>query len=399
MAGNGLSERLQFPISTAELERRWAAVRAAMKREKVDVLLMQNNNDHMGGYVKYFTDMPATNGYPNTVVFPADDEMTVVCQGPFGGDRRPEPDIWRGVKRLLTTPSYESAHYTQNYDPELAAKALQPYAKATIGFVGIYQMSFAMGDYIMKKFTGAKFVDASELVDRVKVIKSPEELELVKRCAEMQDGSMRAAFAAIKPGMRDTEVAAAAVHYSQVHGSENGIYLCASGGVGETVKFGQRHMQNRTIKKGDVLALLVEDSGPGSMYTELGRSCVLGKVPQQMKEELEMVKEARKITLDMLKPGTPCKDIWETFNGFMRKHGRPEEARLYCHGQGYDLVERPLIRSDEPWTIEKDMNIVVHPTYAYGGYLNWLCDNYIIGGNGPGDRIHQFPEEIIEIDV
>src|SRR5690349_12572852 len=190
MAGNGLSERLQFPISTAELERRWAAVRAAMKREKVDVLLMQNNNDHMGGYVRYFTDMPATNGYPQTVVFPADDEMTVVCQGPFNGDGRPPGNVWRGVKRLLTTPSYESAHYTQYYDPELAAKALVPYAKGTIGLVGIYQMSFAMGDFIMKKFSGAKFVDASELVDRVKVIKSAEELELVRRCPIMQDGAM-----------------------------------------------------------------------------------------------------------------------------------------------------------------------------------------------------------------
>ena len=399
MAGNGLSERLQTPISTAELERRWSAVRAAMKREKVDVLLMQNNNDHMGGYVKYFTDMPATNGYPNTVIFPADDEMTVVCQGPFKGDGRPPADIWRGVKRLLTTPSYESAHYTQGYDPELAAKALQPYARATIGFVGIYQMSFAMGDFIMKKFSSARYVDASEMVDRVKVIKSAEELELVKRAAIMQDGAMKAAFAAIKPGMRDTEVAAVAVHHSQVHGSENGIYLCASAPPGVAAKFGQRHVQNRTIQKGDTFALLVEDSCPGAMFTELGRSCVLGKVPQQMKDELEMVKESRKLTLDLLKPGTPCKDIWEAFNAFMRKNGRPEEARLYCHGQGYDLVERPLIRSDEPWVIQKDMNIVVHPTYAHGGYLNWLCDNYIIGGNGPGDRIHYFPEEIVEIDV
>ena len=49
-----LSERLQTPISTAELQRRWAAVRAAMEREQIDVLLMQNNNDYMGGYVKYF---------------------------------------------------------------------------------------------------------------------------------------------------------------------------------------------------------------------------------------------------------------------------------------------------------------------------------------------------------
>jgi Xaa-Pro aminopeptidase len=368
---------------------------------------MQNNNDHMGGYVKYFTDMPATNGYPNTVIFPADDEMTVVCQGPFGGDRRPEADIWRGVKRMLTTPSYESAHYTQYYDPELAAKALAPYSKATVGLVGIYQMSFAMGDFLMKKFTGARFVDASELVDRIKVIKSPEEMELVKRAAIMQDGAMKAALEAVRPGMRDTEVAAIAQHYSQTQGSENGIYLCASMPADEgsayglrPTKFGQRHMQNRTIQKGDAVALLVEDSGPGGMYTELGRTCVVGmKVPEVMKDELEFCKASRKLTLDMLKPGTPCKTIWEEFNAFMRKNGRPEEARLYCHGQGYDLVERPLIRSDEPWTIQKDMNIVVHPTYAHRGYISWLCDNYIIGGNGPIDRIHQFPEEVVEVGV
>jgi len=399
MSGNGLSERLQAPILTAELGRRWKAVGAAMGKEKVDVLLMQNNNDHMGGYVKYFTDMPATNGYPNTVIFPRDDEMTVVAQGPFGGSTVTAHGngAWRGVKRILTTPSYASAHFTKEYDPELAAKALEPYAKGTIGLLGTYQMSFALVDHIKRKYASAKYVDASELVDRIKVIKSPEEMELVRRAALMQDSAMQAAFAAVKPGMRDTEVAAVAQHYSQVHGSENGIYLCASMPLGKPAKFGQRHMQNRTIQKGDQIALLVEDSGPGGMYTELGRSCVVGKVPQQMKDELEFCKESRKVTLDMLKPGTSCKDVWETFNAFMRKNGRPEEGRLYCHGQGYDLVERPLVRFDEPWTIEKDMNIVVHPTYIHGGYLNWLCDNYFIGGNGPGPRLHQFPEIIVEV--
>jgi Xaa-Pro aminopeptidase len=229
------------------------------------------------------------------------------------------------------------------------------------------------------------------------VIKSAEEMELVKRAAEMQDGAMRAAFAAAKPGMRDTEVAAIAQQYSVSHGSENGIYLCASMPLGTPSKFANKHLQNRVIQKGDQIALLVEDNGPGGMYTELGRSCVVGaKVPQAMKDELDFCKEARKFTLDLLKPGTPCKDIWNAFNDFMKKNGRPAEARLYCHGQGYDLVERPLVRHDEPWTIAKDMNIVVHPTYIHAGYLNWLCDNYLIGGNGPGDRLHKFPEEVVE---
>ena len=399
-----LSERLQTPISTTELERRWAAVRAAMQREKIDVLVMQNNNDHMGGYVKWFTDMPATNGYPMTVVFPRDDAMTVVQQGPFGaveqaaaGSDTSLSDTWRGVKRVLMTPSYSSAPYTRHYDPELAATALEPYARATIGLVGTYQMGHATADALHKRFSGARFVEASDMVDAIKSIKSAEEMELVRRAAAMQDGAMRAAFAAVKPGMRDTEVAAVAQHYSQTQGSENGIYLCASMPLGQPSKFGQRHVQNRTIQAGDQVVLLVEDSGPGGMYTELGRSCVVGKVPQAMKDELAFCIAARKVTLDLLKPGTSCKDIWDAFNAFMRKNGRPEEARLYCHGQGYDLVERPLVRNDEPMLIQKDMNIVVHPTYIHAGYMNWLCDNYLIGGNGPGDRLHRFPEEIVEV--
>ena len=389
------SERLNTPISTAELERRWKLVREAMAREKIDVLLMQNNNDHMGGYVRWFTDIPATNGYPNTVVFPRDDEMTVVCQGPFGGNETPSAadGIWRGVKQVLTTPSYASAHYTATYDPELACKGLEPFADATIGFVGDYQMSYALSTYVRRKFSKARHVDATEMVDRIKVFKSPEEMALIQRAAAMQDGAMRAAFAAIKPGMRDTEVAAVAQAYSQCHGSENGIYLCASMPLGQPSRFGNRHIQ-----KGDQFVLLVEDSGPGGMYTELGRSCVVGaKVPQAMKDELAFCIESRQVTLDLLKPGTPSKAVWDGFNAFMRKNGRPMESRLYCHGQGYDLVERPLVRNDEPMTIEKDMNIVVHPTYIHAGYLNWLCDNYLIGDNGPGERLHKFPEEITEV--
>ena len=236
-----LSERLNTPISNAELERRWRVVRTAMEKEKIDVLLMQNNNDYMGGYVRYFTDMPATNGYPSTVVFPRDDEMTVVCQGPFGGSEATAQgdQSWRGVKRILTTPSYASAHYTKEYDAELAATALKLFAQATIGYVGTYQMSYALLDYMKRAFPLARFVDATEMVDRIKVIKSTEEMELVKRAALMQDGAMRAAFAAAKPGMRDTEVAAVAQHYSQCHGSENGIYLCASMPLGEAVKIRQ----------------------------------------------------------------------------------------------------------------------------------------------------------------
>ena len=395
-----LSPRLQTPISMNELVRRWKAVRRAMKTQKIDALLMQNNNDYMGGYVKYFTDLPATNGYPQTVVFPADEDMTLVSQGPFNMAKELAHDgdgTRRGVKRWLTTPSYASCHYTAPYDAELAVTGLAPYGSGSIGLVGSYQMSAAVVDHIRKAFPKAKFVDATELVDRIKIIKSAEEQELIRRAAAMQDGAMRAAFGAIEPGMRDRDVAAIAQCWSQRHGSENGIYLCASAKLGEPAVFGQRHYQNRVIGEGDYFTLLVEDSGPGGMYTELGRTCVLGRASAALKEEFAFTLEARKFTLDLLRPGTPCKEIWDQYNAFMRKNKRPEEARLYCHGQGYDLVERPLIRHDEPLPIEANTNIVVHPTYVHRGIMSWVCDNYLIGRDGPGERLHKFPEQIVEL--
>ena len=53
----------------------------------------------------------------------------------------------------------------------------------------------------------------------------------------------------------------------------------------------------------------------------------------------------------------------------MRARSLPPELRLYCHGQGYDLVERPLIRADETLTLEAGMNIAVHPGYETGSLL------------------------------
>jgi len=394
-------ERLNAPISTKELERRWSAVRKAMEDRGIDVLVMQNNNDFMGGYVKYFTDLPATNGYALSVVFPRDDGMTMIGQGPFGMERMlpPEGDgVRRGVKRVMTSPSYSAASFTKENDAALAEKAMASYSGGTIGLVGTGALPSAFVDYLRRgKLSNAKFVDASDLVDEIKAIKSPEEIAVMRRTALMQDACMDAAFKAMKPGLKDIEVAAVAEHTGHSHGSEQGLFMCASGPIGTAPLQANRHFQSRTIQRGDQLSLLVESNGAGGFYTELGRTAVLGKASQEMKDEFAFVLEARQFTLKLLKPGASCKDIWDAYNDFMRAHNRPEEKRLYCHGQGYDMVERPLVRFDEPMKLKANMIVSCHPTYALAGSFNWACDNYLITDHGT-ERLHQFPEKITEID-
>jgi Xaa-Pro aminopeptidase len=395
---NRISERLNTPISTVELERRWAAVRAAMELRGIDVLVAQGNNDHMGGYVRWLCDLPATNGYPLTVVFPREDAMTVVMPGPLGGDREVPAEgdgVLRGVGRVLTTASFASAAYTREYDAELAARALDPYARATIGLVGTHQISFATVEHLRRRFPDATYVEASELVDDIKALKSDEEKELIRATAAIQDVAMEAALAAVEPGRRDSEIAAIARHACEQLGSEQGVYLCASSPPGEPAPIAPAHLQHRIIREGDVVALLIESNGPGGMFTELGRSCVAGPAPPQLAEELAFAVEAQRFCVDLLRPGVPASEVFAEYNAFLARNGRPEEDRVHAHGQGYDMVERPLIRSDETMVVHEDHNVTCHPTYVRGGFLCWVCDNFLAGADGRFERIHRFPQQIV----
>lgn len=397
---NDFAERVNTPISTNELERRWTAVRAAMADRKIDVLLMQNNNDFMGGYVKFFTDIPAVAGYPVTVVFPKDDLMTIAKMGAFGMQRTLPPDgdgVYRGVKRIVGAPSFASAHYSWAYDAELAAQALQE-CGGTIGLVGLATLPVSMLDGLRKgRLSKATFIDATDLVDQVKCIKSEEELSFIRRTAALQDKAIDAAFKAVKPGKREIEIAAVAEHVILDGGGEQALLLTCSHAPGEELYWNHRHLQNRTLRAGDMFSLLVETNGPGGFYTEISRTAVLGKATQAMKHEFALLLEARNFTLGQLKPGASCKDIWDAYNAFLRRRGKPEEGRLYCHGQGYDLVERPFVRKDEPMKIHKNMNLTCHPTWISNGIFNTICDNFLIGATGVTSRIHKSPEVLFEI--
>ena len=57
-------ERLTTCISTSELERRRKAAREMMRDRKIDFLLMRNDEDFLGGYVKWFSDFSAQHSYP-----------------------------------------------------------------------------------------------------------------------------------------------------------------------------------------------------------------------------------------------------------------------------------------------------------------------------------------------
>jgi Xaa-Pro aminopeptidase len=395
-----MDERLLNPISTRELERRWAAARAGMAERKIDALVMQNNNDWLGGYVRWFTDTPLSNGYPRSVIFPASDLMTVVDMGARGGRRKLDggDEIDRGVGEMIFTPAFTSVAYTDEYQAEIVAEELKRRGYRTIGWVANGAMPHQFVARIERELAGkAKFVDATEFIDRLKAIKSEEERGLIRKAAEMQDEIFNRVLTKIRPGMSGNDITALAQYEGRLLGSEQGLFLGSAAPLGQASRFVDRHLQSRALRPGEHFTLLIENNGPGGFYTEIARTIVLGKASNELIDGFESMKEAQSRTLRLLKPGASCADIAGSHDDHMRSRGLPPELRLYCHGQGYDLVERPLVRADESMTIEEHMNLAVHPGYETPSIFAVICDNYLIEPGGPGACLHKTPKQVFEV--
>jgi Xaa-Pro aminopeptidase len=394
------ASRILTRISGAELARRWSAVHRTMQDRGIDAVVMQNTNDWLGGYVKWFTDLPANNGYPRTVVFNADAPMTVVEMGPSNVRRMfaSGETLHRGVGEMLCTPSFTSIEYTDRDDVELAIEALRRHPNRTIGLIAPGALPYAFVSALKQQFAATCFIDVTADIDAIKAIKSEEEIALIRRTAQVQDEVFAEVLKVIGPGLRDIDVTSIAQRRGQILGSEQGIFLGGSSPLGIRSPFVPRYMQGRTLEKGDHLSLLIEINGPGGFYTEIARTVVLGKASSELKDAFAAVKAAQEYSLSLMKPGTPVKEIFAKHNAYMTSNGMPAEARLYAHGQGYDMVERPLIRQDDDMTLQQGMCLAVHPGYETPSLFAVICDNYLIEAHGPGDCLHQTAKTLFEID-
>jgi Xaa-Pro aminopeptidase len=393
-------ERMCNPLSVAELERRWGAARTRMKSAGLDALLVQGFNSFSGGgYFRWFTGLAAGVGNPNTLIVPVEGLMTLVCHGDEGGARTLEgrDPAFPGIGRRLTVPNFPSAFYLSDLDPKIVAQEVHRLGIRSLGRVGSTMMYHGFAARLDELLTGITLTDATSMIDEIKAVKSAEEIELIRQAAAMQDAIMAKLPDFIRPGVKDYQVAAQAMCLGQMLGGEGGHFHAASAPADAPAVIRQRQQQGREIRKGDVFFFQCENSGPGGYYVHLARGFVLGKAPQPLKDMVAAAVDAQTHTLSLLRPNVSGREAFAAYNKFLRERGLPEERRLHCHGQGYDTVERPLLRPEESMAILPGMNIGIHPGFVVAGRFATICDNFLIGADGTPERLSHTPVEIFEI--
>ena len=76
--------------------------------------------------------------------------MAAVRHGPQGGVIHPDSDdpVERGIKEILTAPTFAAVDHSKTYAAELAVEALKPWGDRTIGIVGTASMSYFFHEFL-----------------------------------------------------------------------------------------------------------------------------------------------------------------------------------------------------------------------------------------------------------
>ena len=373
-------------LSQHELERRWEGLRKRMAAKKIDYLVVQSQNRGVGGYFRYFTDLPGGN-YPNAAVFPLEGDMAVISHGPASPAPPANPPDWalRGGKVKFNTPAFPNVWWEEGWDAEKAVAYMLKKKPRKVGFVGMGNMSAALYANIMKGLPGVEFINATDLVDELRMVKSEEELALHREAAYMHEMSYEIALESICPG-RTIEEVILDIRIAQMEaGSEEQQVAIAFGQPGEPHP-GQMSWGNtvirRKLREGDIVNLLVESSMAGGYWYDMRRFFSIGPVPAAYRNAWEIAREARAIMAENCKPGLLPGVAVKACDKFLKSKGCPPENRVCGHGQGLDLVERPVFLKDEVCKLEVGMIVCLHPTAKTKNAAVCLSDTYVVAESG-----------------
>ena len=377
-------------ISLEELKRRWAIVRDAMRRERLDFIVAQNSTEYFGGYVRWLTGLAALTNHPVTVIFPYDDEMTLIWSGPG----LPDNLSIAGVKKKIDVTAVPSLIYGNLLEAEKAVAELGRNTDCRIGLVNQASISAPFYNFVTQRLNRAKFTDMTDILDEFKAVKSDEEIECIRETCQMQDTLFQYALSYIQPGRSEQELDSALKGKWLEMGGEQVIVHSGSAPAGKPARPLRADFGNRVIQEGDTCLLVIESNSPSGYWAEMVRIISIGKASPELEEQFGLVKQAHEMTVALLNEDAAPISIWKAYNNLRKKAGYTEATRFYAHGQGYDLIERPTIGPDETMKMKKRVNLAIHPSFLSERAFAGLGDNYLVDETGNKERLHRTPQEI-----
>jgi ectoine hydrolase len=244
-----------------------------------------------------------------------------------------------------------------------------------------------------------RLVDSAELVNWVRVIKSPHEVGQLRIAGTIVERAMRTAFESVRPGRRQCDVVAE-IMAAQATGTpeHGGDYPAIVPMLPTGEAAGAPHLTwtDRAFQSGE--ATTIELAGAyGRYHAPLARTVILGEPPHQLTETAKVIGEAMHATLAAIRPGVDVGTVHKAFDGVIRSHGMEKKSRLgYSIGIGYppDWGERTIsVRPGETTVLAAGMALHIIPGMWTDGFGYEMSEAVLVTDTGV-ERLTNLPQEL-----
>jgi len=238
-------------------------------------------------------------------------------------------------------------------------------------------------------------VNFSDQMDRIRAIKSPWEIQELKKVVKLHDDIMACVPATLRPGRTEKEVAD---DLRRIAYEMDCLDINIMAATHPKKPFPNDSMYgHEIIKKHDYFSLLLEFQAPAGFWGELIRIYSLGEPSANIKQACKDQLEIQAASAAKMVPGARPSDIQDFIDNMVIERGYFKGARFMTHGQGYDIVDRPIFTKEETMTLEENMFIAHHPMCVNDDVIGFNCDNYLITKNG-AIKLNTTPAEVIVVD-
>lgn len=383
---NGPKMRATFSVK--ELNRRLAMLRVQMQAHQMDAVVLTSIHN-----VNYFGDFLYCSFGRSYALVVTQDRSTLITTNIDGG---------QGYRRSLGDNLIYTDWQRDNYFR--AVRETVPQGARRVGL----EFDHVSLDHRRKFDTalaGVEFLDVAATTMRMRMVKSAEEIELIKIGAAVADIGGAACVEAIAEGVPEYEVALAAttamtreVARRVPHGELRDTWTWFQSGL--NTDGAHNPVTTRRVQRGDILSLNCFPMIAG-YYTALERTLFFGEPSERHLKLWEINCQVHKRGLELIRPGVRCCDIAAELNEIYLEHDLLQ-YRTFGYGHSFGVLSHYYgreagleLREDIETVLEPGMVVSMEPMIMLpegqagaGGYREH--DILVVQANG-AENITGFP--------
>jgi ectoine hydrolase len=217
---------------------------------------------------------------------------------------------------------------------------------------------------------GAQFVSCDETFARLRQLKTPDEIELLRKLSRIADRAITDAISAVAPGDTEMDLAAHLTRNVYELGAQQFKLMIVA--TGERSQLPNVGPTDRKLVRGDVCRVEIFSVIDG-YHAGVCRTAVVQEAPPYAEDIWQLLTECKHLILDRIKAGASCRAIYDAFIAKLATRKLPPISfvghgiGLFLHEDPY-LGHTPIIGSSEDAALDAGMVLGFEPLCYRTGY-------------------------------